>query len=293
MHYFFLCWKFKLIFLLSCAAFPLAALIFSASAAVYFASHSAAFYWLYCSRLGVLDSIKLNLQKLIKGIYPAYFNKISFLSDLNSRSTVFETLSFIFLFYCAIAVIAYVLRPDISARTVYKRLLIVSAVFLLAGLFAPLLAIKAAGEILVIGGTGILKFESKGIIETIIKLYGGSYFLPAFLITLFSVAVPAAKIILCYLALNTGTLARRSRALVKLIGKWSMADVFTVSIILAWLAFGADKFTSAWLLSGFYFFCGYCLISLAASNLFAAFEDDFENNIENTFRNNFEKKFKE
>jgi uncharacterized paraquat-inducible protein A len=283
MHYFFLCWKFKLLFLLSTAFFPFIALIFSAAAAVYFASRSAACYWLYCSRLGMLESVKLNLQELVKGVYPAYFNKISFLIDISAQSKIFETLSFIFIFYAAIAAIAYIIRPGATARTAYKRMLIVSAVFLCAGLFAPLLAIKAVGDIPVIGGSGILKFESKGIIETIIKLYGGSYYLPAFLITLFSVAFPVAKIILCYLALNSGAAARRSRALVKLIGKWSMADVFTVSIILAYLAFGADKFTSAWLLSGFYFFCAYCLISLAATNLFADAAEEEE--VEGKFKN--------
>ncbi len=268
MHFFFLTWKFKILFLAACSVFPTAALACSAFAAVYFASLSAAHYSLYCSRLGVLDTIKLELQEIVKGVYPAYFNKISFLLDINAQAKFYETLSFIFLFYCAIAAVAYIAGGR-DARGAAKRTIFVSAFFLAAGLFAPMLAIKASGDIPVIGGTGILKFQSKGIIETISRLFEGGYMLPALLILLFSVIVPALKIILCYLAVNSdgGPAAGRYKAALKAIGKWSMADVFTASIILAYLAFGADKFTDAWLLSGFYFFCGYCLISLAVTQI--------------------------
>jgi hypothetical protein len=268
MHYFFLTWKFKILFLAACSAFPAAALTVSDFAAVYFASLSAGYFSLYCSRLGVLDTIKLNMQELVKGVYPAYFNKISFLLDINAQAKFYETLSFLFLFYCAISAVAYIAGGGFSTlRGAAKRVIFVSAVFLAAGLFAPLLAIRASGEIPVIGGTSILKFQSKGIIETISRLFDGGYMLPALLILLFSVIVPALKIILCYLAVNSNGGGQRYKAALKAIGKWSMADVFTASIILAYLAFGADKFTDAWLLSGFYFFCGYCLISLAVAQI--------------------------
>lgn len=275
MHYFFITWKFKILFLAACAVFPAAALIGSAFAAVYFASLSAGYFSIYCSRLGVLDTIKLNMQEIIKGVYPAYFNKISFLLDIGAQAKIYETLSFIFLFYCAIAAFAYIAGGGFSAlRGLSGRVIFVSAVFLTAGLFAPLLAIKASGDIPVIGGTSVLKFQAKGIIETISRLFAGGYLLPASLILLFSVIVPALKIIFCYLAINSNGGGGRYKAALKAIGKWSMADVFTASIILAYLAFGADKFTDAWLLSGFYFFCGYCLISLAVAQIVTMESDE-------------------
>lgn len=261
MHYFFISWKFKILFLASCAVFPAAALAGAAFASVYYASLSASFYSLYCSRLGMLDSVKLELQEMVRGVYPAYFDRVSFIMDCAWQARLYETLSFALLIYAAIASIAFAAGGN-GRRSFAARVVFVSAVFLAAGLFAPSLAIKATGEIPVIGGTGVLKFEAKGIAETISRLFGSGYPLPATLILLFSVITPAAKIALCYMAIERGGAGYASA--LRAIGKWSMADVFAVSIILAYLAFGADKFTDAWLLSGFYFFCGYCLISLAA-----------------------------
>ncbi len=264
MYYFFIGWKFKLLFLASCAVFPVVALAGAALASVYFASLSVDYYSLYCSRLGMLDAIKLELQQIVRGVYPAYFGKISFLMDCAWQARFYETLSFVLLIYAFIASIAFIAGGR-ERRNFAVRVIFVSAVFLTAGLFAPALAIKAAGEIPVIGGNGVLKFEAKGIAATIMRLFESGYLLPAALILLFSVITPAAKIALCYLAVKRGGL--RYAAALRAIGKWSMADVFAASIILAYLAFGADKFTDAWLLSGFYFFCGYCLVSLVAARL--------------------------
>ncbi len=266
MHYLLIGWKFKVLFLASCAVFPAAALAGAAFASARFASLSAAYYSLYCSRLGMLDTVRLELQEMVRGVYPAYFGKIGFLMDCAWQARFYETLSFTFLIYAAIAAIAFVAGAG-GRRNAVARIVFVSAVFLAAGLFAPVLAIKAAGDIPVIGATGVLKFEAKGIADTIARLFGSGYPLPATLILIFSVIVPAFKIALCYLA--AGRNGARYDAALKAIGKWSMADVFAASIILAYLAFGADKFTDAWLLSGFYFFCGYCLISLAAARLAA------------------------
>jgi uncharacterized paraquat-inducible protein A len=61
-----------------------------------------------------------------------------------------------------------------------------------------------------------------------------------------------------------------------LISKWSMADVFVVGVFVAFLAANAVK-KEGGLLSfeavlgpGFYFFLGYCLLSILSSQLLAA-----------------------
>ena len=51
---------------------------------------------------------------------------------------------------------------------------------------------------------------------------------------------------------------------VKAIGKWSMADVFVVGVFIAYLSTKSNEAISAELYEGFYYFTGYCLISLAA-----------------------------
>ena len=59
----------------------------------------------------------------------------------------------------------------------------------------------------------------------------------------------------------------------KAIGKWSMADVFVIAIMVAYLAAVASKdmdelfSLEAEFSSGFYYFLGYCLLSILASQL--------------------------
>ena len=46
--------------------------------------------------------------------------------------------------------------------------------------------------------------------------------------------------------------------------KWAMADVFAVGILIAYLATSSEAAINAHLEPGYYYFVGYCLISLAA-----------------------------
>ena len=67
-----------------------------------------------------------------------------------------------------------------------------------------------------------------------------------------------------------GSVSHERRASLKrtldLIGKWSMADVFVVAVLLACLAIrAADTSTDAHPLWGFYFFLAYCLLSMVVS----------------------------
>ena len=58
--------------------------------------------------------------------------------------------------------------------------------------------------------------------------------------------------------------AARDRAvqLVHVVGRWSMADVFVVAVLLAMLALGSDPATRAMTGPGLYFFAGYCVVAL-------------------------------
>ena len=90
----------------------------------------------------------------------------------------------------------------------------------------------------------------------------------------FSVIVPVTKSVLVCWAVCQGDAQRRQRTLlvVEMIAKWSMADVFAVAVIIAFLAAQASQSvgSAAALVSfratfgaGFYWFTGYCLVSLA------------------------------
>ena len=117
--------------------------------------------------------------------------------------------------------------------------------------------------------------KSRSITGTVEELYRSGNPLVAFLIALFSIVIPAIKLTL----LLYSSLATRSRASLllekfeKAIGKWSMADVFVIAIMVAYLAAVANKdmdelvSLEADFATGFYYFLGYCLLSLLASQL--------------------------
>ena len=97
----------------------------------------------------------------------------------------------------------------------------------------------------------------------------------AFLIVLFSMVIPLAKLLLqgaLLLPLRAGARGALERV-TGAVGKWSMADVFVMALIVAWLAGSASGqmgdvlVMDARLEEGFWFFLGYCLFSVASTAL--------------------------
>lgn len=122
--------------------------------------------------------------------------------------------------------------------------------------------------------------QTRSIVSSVRNLYEVGSVLAATLIVFFSVVVPVTKSILVCWAVCQGDALRRQRTLlfVEMIAKWSMADVFAVAVIIAFLAAQASQTVGAAsaLVSfratfgpGFYWFTGYCLLSLAVQQLAA------------------------
>lgn len=127
------------------------------------------------------------------------------------------------------------------------------------------------------------------LITTIQELWQDDRLLVAILIFLFSIAIPLIKttIITIVYFIKDRLKAQRLASFVTVIGKWSMADVFVVAIFLAVLStnhaenasheqialFGLklNLMISSSTLSnigvGFYYFTGYCLLSLLGSQI--------------------------
>ena len=143
-----------------------------------------------------------------------------------------------------------------------------SAIFLLVGIVAPMLTVVAQTEVTLLGEV-VFQYESRSIIGTARHLASGGNFPIALLLFAFSVLIPVAKLLLSFVAL--GRIGKRSkqRALncIRLIGKWSMTDVFVVAIVLAFLSTESKAFTDAALGPGLYFFAGYGLLSLVGGRV--------------------------
>jgi len=117
--------------------------------------------------------------------------------------------------------------------------------------------------------------KTRSIIGTIKELYNNGYAIVAGLIGLFSIIVPAAKglmLLFSFFKIHP-SLSSRLKNFSSLMSKWSMADVFVIGIFVAFLAANAIKREGgllsfeAILGSGFYFFLGYCLLSILSAQI--------------------------
>ncbi len=116
--------------------------------------------------------------------------------------------------------------------------------------------------------------KTRSIIGTVHELFEAEQWLVGFLIALFSIVVPLVKVLLMLMAkMASVKYAAMSNAIIKVISKWSMADVFVVAIIVAYLAANATRQTeelftlNAQFGVGFYYFLGYCLLSVLSVQL--------------------------
>lgn len=162
------------------------------------------------------------------------------------------------------------LAEDRSVRnTCGLFLLIASLACLYPGITKPLLQIQVNATFPLIGSVELYN-ETQSIIESIRALWGSNNRLVAFLILLFSILVPVVKAILLLTAMSlrqSSAIAQQIIRFVQTVGKWSMADVFVVSVFMAFLATQSNDYLEAILHPGFYYFLAYCIISICSSLL--------------------------
>jgi hypothetical protein len=124
--------------------------------------------------------------------------------------------------------------------------------------------------------------QTRSIVGSVRHLYSVGSNTAATLILVFSIVVPLTKSLLVTWAVSQSSPNARRRVLffVETIAKWSMADVFAVAVVIAYLAAQASQSVSggaaivvfnASFGSGFYWFAGYCLLSLAVQQISARF----------------------
>ncbi len=156
-------------------------------------------------------------------------------------------------------------------RRVTVHVLGIAAIFLAIGLSTPILTVVAQSQVAVLGDV-VLQFESKGIFSTCVALFEREEWFIALLLLLFSMVIPVLKIVVSFGVLIVPGKAQRRRfeRLLRHVGKWSMTDVFVVGVLLAFFAADAGKLTDADIEAGLYFFAGYALLSLLATQILIA-----------------------
>ena len=103
--------------------------------------------------------------------------------------------------------------------------------------------------------------EKRSVVSTLKSLWQSDNYWPFFLIFLFGIVVPIVKSGVIFYLLISKKPQQKWYAFVGAISKWAMADVFAISIFVAFLGARAMENTRAVLEPGFYFFAGYVLLS--------------------------------
>lgn len=139
-------------------------------------------------------------------------------------------------------------------------------VTLMLGLITPILMVTIHKEVEYLGDI-VLSFESKGVIGSIAKLFESGDVVVAIVILLFSVVTPVLKV-LSLLFVSIFMESHFAHGIVKffkMIGKWSMVDVFVVAVFLVYLTANKGDVSRAEVEMGLYFFLAYVIVSMLVS----------------------------
>ncbi len=217
----------------------------------------------------VSSSIDKILEKISFGTYDNYSEQQEVQKVLEAKAELYyqDSLKYIYYFFAVTAffiLIFYFL--DREFLTLFVALsAMVSLVF---ALISPLLMVMMHKDLPLVGDV-TLSFESKTILTTIEKLYHEDNLLLAGVILLFSILIPLFKslVILLYGFLKESGLGQKATTLIDKMGKWSMADVFIVSVLVVFFSTKQDIHSSLKIQVGLYFFLGYVLLSMLGSSM--------------------------
>jgi uncharacterized paraquat-inducible protein A len=116
--------------------------------------------------------------------------------------------------------------------------------------------------------------EKRSVLGTLQTLWQSGNYWPFFLIFLFGIVVPLIKSGLIFYLLLAKHPSGKAYLFVSYISKWAMADVFAISIFVAFLGARAMENTKAYLEPGFYYFSAYVLISAVIGLLLAKLQQN-------------------
>jgi len=163
------------------------------------------------------------------------------------------------------------LERSLTARAVLFSLAGVSVIFFVIGIFAPAMVIWTAPSIPMESGKleFVLQHQVRGIAAIIWELLTNGHWVVGGFLLLFSIITPLTKALLTFFvtASRSPALNYKIGQVLHAIGKWSMADVFVAGVILSLYALKAQEATKSIPCLGLYYFIGYCLLSMTATEL--------------------------
>jgi hypothetical protein len=225
---------------------------------------------IFTDRLKAEDKIVSIFKQITEGIsfgkYTGHSKEKQELEAIIKQRQYYKQLSIIAtisFFIIMLVFLAFTYKTNVFLPT----MLMISLISLLVGLFAPILMMVAYQEVPIFGKV-IFMFQSKGIISTIATLWESDNLFVALPLIIFSVVIPILKTLLMGIAFIQ-PLAAKSIEIIKPLGKWSMADVFVVALLLTYFTTNQDNSTHAEVGIGLYFFLIYVILSMIVALLIA------------------------
>ncbi|MEA1914636.1 MAG: paraquat-inducible protein A [Campylobacterota bacterium] len=145
---------------------------------------------------------------------------------------------------------------------------IASLISLAYGVLSPIFLVYVQKELPLVGNV-VLQFESNTLISSIEKLFTQENYFVGMVILVFSIFFPIVKTLFMISTLYLkNTLLDTITNATTMLSKWSMTDVFVLSIFLIYLSSTKDGMIQSEIEVGFYFFFIYVILSLISSMIF-------------------------
>ncbi len=211
------------------------------------------------------------LETVTLGLYKGHSRDLRKIREHRERAKAFQESAWLLtaIFFGLVTptlLCAYLIRRD-WLDTAYA-MMGVGLICLALGLVIPILSIIVSKDLPILGET-VLQFQSKGVLSTITGLKESGNLWLAGLLFGFSVLIPLIKTLLVGVTVfaRTHHLSLKGLHLSHNIGKWSMADVFVVALLVVFFAGAGDGLTDAEVQVGLCFFAGYVVLSLLGTQI--------------------------
>jgi len=215
------------------------------------------------------DKLNKILETITFGTYDKHSQETYSRQELEkfAENTYQTSLAYLYYFFGTI-VVFLVLFFFLDKEFLIIYIALAGIVSLVFALISPLIMMIVYQAFPILGEV-TLSFESKSIIGTIEKMYHDKNYVIAVLVLLFSVLIPFLKsmVLLLYGFFKETGMGKSLILFVDKIGKWSMADVFIVAVLVVFFSTKQDIHTSIKLEVGLYFFIGYVMLSMLGSSL--------------------------
>lgn len=204
---------------------------------------------------------------LSMGFYDGYDEVLKEQKKLFEAQTFFKQRALHYTLYAMGAAVLLLLLYFVMSLQAFTVTVNLTALIALAGgLLMPIMMMSIHKDVQYLGEV-VLTMESKGVLGSIAKLFENHDYVVGGALLLFSILLPLLKTLsMLFVALFIQNQSARAVVLFfKMLGKWSMADVFVVATFLVYLSGSTGEMSRAEVQVGLYFFLAYVILSMLAS----------------------------